>query len=204
MERRQIEQSIDGLPDQWSIETIGFGVIAAAIRTTELIQKRHPERIIVIGIAGLFPVDDPQHQVGTATWFDEVTIDGIGIGQGDDYQSAFELGWQWLDGDSRDGTTLRVMPGPDAHSDSQAAPRQLLTVCAASANPAEAALRKSRFPNSLGEDMESFSVALAANRAGIPIQILRGFSNPVGRRDKQEWQIENALTSVATQLRQVT
>ena len=43
--------------------------------------------------------------------------------------------------------------------------------------------------------MEGFAVATACLFAGKPLTIIRGISNQVGVRDKQQWQIGPALQS---------
>ncbi|MCA9138524.1 MAG: hypothetical protein KDB00_17250 [Planctomycetales bacterium] len=184
-------------PQGWSIHTIGFGVIAAGIETAHLIATRHPERVVLAGIAGLFASSpNPSVKVGDAIWFDSIAIDGIGIGQGDAFIDASQLGWKWNSHDTGDGRIRCHPPGPSS-------PAMLLTVCSGSADPADAQRRSLRFPEAIGEDMEAFAVAYACQSAGIPISVVRGFSNIAGRRDKTEWRIDQALAGVANQLQTI-
>ena len=70
---------------------------------------------------------------------------------------------------------------------------ELLTVCAASANESDAALRLARHPDATAEDMEGFGVAVACYFGGVRLQIIRGISNRAGDRDKRNWNIDGAL-----------
>lgn len=199
MERRHIESTLRFDSDRWTISTIGFGVIAAAVGTANALSRTDPSQVILAGIAGLFERRrNPAYQIGDAIWFDSVAVDGIGVGQGDAYVDASELGWSVLPADAT-GTTLSLDP-PTRETTAGADPNLLLTVCAGSADVDDADRRLRRYPDAVGEDMEAFSVAYACHRAGVPIRVVRGFSNVVGRRDKTQWQIEQALASVTQQL----
>ena len=156
-----------------------------------------PSRVILAGIAGLFR----QHQfngvqIGDAIWFDTVGIDGIGIGQGDQFISAMDLGWDWYPAENKSASIRCENPVGSE-------PAMLLTVCSGSADRSDADLREERFPDAIGEDMESFSVALSCRKAGIPIGVVRGFSNLVGVRDKSKWCVDQALENVTSRLQQV-
>lgn len=164
------------------------------MESSNAIARHRPERVILAGIAGLFA----RHQSGTcsigdAIWFDSVGIDGIGIGQGDQFVDAMDLGWNWYPSHHDSGVIACQSP-------SNANNRMLLTVCSGSADDTDAERRQRRYPNAIGEDMESFSVALSCQRANVPLSIVRGFSNLVGCRDKTDWRAGEALASVASEL----
>lgn len=190
-----IGRILPGNDADWQIHTIGFGVIAAAVNATRLISKHDPDLVVVAGIAGRFDAslkNDPP--VGKAVWFSSVQIDGIGIGQGESFVDATELGWRWGSGSNADGSL-------DLWTPDHGSGRTLLTVCSASASPKDAVWRSRRFPDALAEDMESYAVASACVTAGVRCAVLRGLSNIVGCRDHSRWQTEAALTDVARGLR---
>lgn len=196
-ERKPIEGQIRLDPERWAIETIGFGVIASGIKTSKAIARHQPSRIVLAGIAGLFANHQSEvNRVGGATWFDSVAVDGIGIGQGDDYVDAFDLGWKWFESDEV-SVKMRCEKPPEVTG------AMLLTVCSGSANETDAGCRARRFPDAVGEDMESFSVALSCVGSDARLYIVRGFSNIVGCRDKTQWHIGEALSSVAEQMQQL-
>ncbi len=175
----------------WAIELCGFGPIASASRSAWLLSQMKPKEVLLLGIAGVFGDSIP---IGSATAFDRVCCYGVGVGCGDQYQSASEVGFkQWKhDGaEIGDFLDLQQTTGDTTH------PRVLLTSTAASANHSEAARKLHAVPDALAEDMEGFSVAMSCRFANVMLTIIRGISNEVGNRDPRHWQIETALESAA-------
>jgi len=74
---------------------------------------------------------------------------------------------------------------------------ELLSVCAASSSPSEAAIKKASNPAAIAEDMEGFAVAAACVLHSVPWVIVRGISNWAGDRDKDNWQTDRALQKTA-------
>ncbi len=176
--------------EEWPMVEVGFGLVSAGISAMQLFQSRRPSLAIVVGIAGSY--DLSVFPVGSARWFGEIRVDGIGVGEGMRFQSPESLGfpqWRPADGDP-------VFDGIHVNS----APLTMLSVAAASADAEMAEVRRERHPTASGEDMESFSVAMAAAMAGVPLRVLRGCSNPVGDRDHARWRVAEALQSVAKAL----
>lgn len=178
----------------WSIELCGFGPIAAAARTAQVIARQQPQRVLLMGIAGTY---QSHHAIGTAAVFEDVACYGVGSGSGDQHQAAGELGWlQWQDAGSPDkiGDVISL-----DHAGAQGLPSggHLLSCCAASASGADVQRRTRRHPEATAEDMEGFGVALACELAGVPLHIARGISNHAGDRNKDNWHIASALEAVA-------
>ena len=71
----------------------------------------------------------------------------------------------------------------------------LLSVAAASGSRYEAAQRARAHPDALAEEMEAFSVALAARLAGMPLTVIRGIANVAGDRDTTRWRTAEALAA---------
>ncbi len=170
------------------VELCGFGLVAAAARTTQLIAQRRPTRVILVGIAGTLQRSLP---VGTAVEFGSVIVDGIGVGYGGSFQNAAAMGWsQWHDRSSLeeigDRIDLQRGDGP-----------ALLSVCAASADASHAGLRREIYHDVVAEDMEGFGVAMACRLMQVPLRIVRGISNVAGNRDFNTWQVESALQQAA-------
>ena len=174
------------------VRTCGFGPVAAAARTSALLARLSPARVLLIGIAGSY--DTRKLPVGTAAQFAESAIEGIGVGEGGRLLAPSALGFPQWPGPTRAGAIherLELAP--------PAAPRQdarlLLTTCAASDSPAQAAQRRARFPDAAAEDMEGFGVALACAMERVPLTIVRGISNEVGDREPSRWRIPSALSA---------
>jgi futalosine hydrolase len=186
-----------------TLHLCGFGPVSAAARTSQLIAEFKPAKIILVGIAGAI---GESLSMGAATVFDEVACFGIGVGSGEDFRTANNLGWsQWDSGSdtcsetrSTIGDVLRLQPVLAASpSREHAVRRQLLSCCSASAGPDDVALKVRHFPNAVAEDMEAFGVAMAASLMDIPVQVVRGISNKAGDRRLSQWKINEALVAAA-------
>ncbi len=169
------------------IELCGFGVVVSAIRTTQLIARHSPERVLLLGIAGALT---PGVSVGEAVEFDETVCYGIGAGSGDGFVSAQEMGWNQWPVPPQISDSIRL--GTDDRKGSFT----LLTCCAASASERDVRLKLKKHPSAVAEDMEGFSVAAACRFAGIPLRVVRGISNRAGDRDKNNWRVGDAMASV--------
>ncbi|MCC7015333.1 MAG: futalosine hydrolase [Planctomycetes bacterium] len=191
LERRRVDDH-GGVPQGLALSALcGFGPVAAAARTAELLALHRPARVLLVGIAGAY--DTELHPIGSALEFDEVAVEGIGVGEGRELLAPPALGFpQWpgrhgqTDGAIFDRTRL-------ASANPEARGKLLLTTCAASANAAQAAQRRERHPDALAEDMEGFAVATACALAHVPLRIVRGISNLVGDRAPERWRIPLAL-----------
>ena len=177
----------DQHPDQanrFQFQLCGFGPIAAAAKTMQLLIAR-PARVVLLGIAGTYQAE--RFPVGSATKFNHVICHGVGVGSGQKFVSAADLGWQ--QGEAVGDRIACVANG------SIEASGDLLTVCSAADSVAEANFRMANNPTAIGEDMEAFGVAIACQLSGTACEVIRGFSNLAGDRDKANWQVEQALAS---------
>ncbi|WP_442509165.1 futalosine hydrolase [Novipirellula sp. SH528] len=190
IERDKIVSQLDAsaIGNLWATELCGFGQIAAAARTSLLIAKYRPKRIILVGIAGVF---SGRGDVGSAYRFRKVTCDGIGVGAGETFRSASDIGWAHF---ADIGDAIEFGGWGDM---SDVAEGQLLSVCAASQSVSEADARAERYPDVVAEDMEAFGVAMACQMHSVPLEVVRGISNDVGDRDHSRWQIDKALQAAA-------
>lgn len=186
-----------------TLHLCGFGPVAAAARTSQLVAELEPARIILVGIAGAIGESLP---VGSASVFDEVVCFGIGAGSGEGFKTAGELGWsQWksdngtgCDGRSVVGDVLPLLSAQvESLSGESSERRQLLTCCSASDGLDDVASKVRSFPNAVAEDMEAFGVAMAASLMDVPVQVVRGISNNAGDRRLPQWKINDALEAAA-------
>lgn len=193
LERRRFEDQGGWPVGSGLLALCGFGPIAAAARTAELLARLRPARVVLVGIAGAYDVQ--AYPVGEALEFDEVAIDGIGVGEGRELLAPPALGFpQWPGSPGAASPVFDRLPLDGARTGTRTG-ALLLTTCAASASPAQAALRRERFPTALAEDMEGFAVATACALANVPLSIVRGISNEVGDRDPAHWRIPSALAA---------
>ena len=68
-------------------------------------------------------------------------------------------------------------------------------MCSTADSPEQAAIRLAQNPTAVGEDMEAFGVAMACQMQNVDLEVIRGFSNLAGDRDKANWQIDQALAA---------
>jgi len=204
LERRVLEPLVapalgrDGL-----VELCGFGPVAAAARTSLLVARHQPDRVLLVGIAGRL---DDRLALAAAYRFEQVACFGIGVGSRDDFISAGTLGWPQWPGDTADGSPAIgdvIDCGPREASAAAPVAQLLLTVCAASATADDVRTRKRLFPAAVAEDMEGFAVAFACRLAGVPCEIVRGISNTAGDRDQGRWQTKAALEAAGALAAQV-
>ncbi len=172
----------------------GFGPIASAIRTIQLITQYSPKQVLLFGVAGTL---NARYEVGTAVEFSETICFGVGAGSGENFLSASEMGWKhWqCDPEIADSILLRA--------DGLTAAVPLLSCCSASADERDVQWRLKKYPNAVAEDMEGFSVAAACRFAGTPLRIIRGISNRAGDRDKANWRVREAMAAVEQSIREV-
>lgn len=173
-------------PDDDAIELCGFGVIAAAARTSQLLAHYRPDSVFLVGIAGSI---GNTLEIGQASAFSEVACYGVGAGTGLDHKTPNDMGWTQWPG-VHDVIQLGTTKGP----------KRLLTVAAASEGHGDVQLRVDRFPGAIAEDMEGFAVAMACQIADVPLTIVRGISNAAGDRNVNNWKIEDALNAAGERL----
>ena len=90
------------LPDslgESKIEICGFGPIASAARTSQLLGMQRYHHVFLVGISGSYLAHPLT--VGQAYLFERVRCHGIGVGSGATYQSAGDLGWNQLETGTR-------------------------------------------------------------------------------------------------------
>ena len=189
-ELRKLAEIAPHLVEQNNIELCGFGPIAAAARTANLLWTCKPTRCLLVGIAGTY--DASFCPVGEAFAFSSVGCFGIGAYADTRLVLPSSMGIpQWKD------DQIEVNEWIDLDSSTfEPTRRYLLSVCAAAGNHADVIDRTTLFPKSIAEDMEGFGVALACKLAGIKLSIVRGISNHAGDRDKKNWDIDKALKSL--------
>ena len=201
MERRRLALVLAPVMAQGCrVALCGFGPLAAAARTAQLLAEHAPERVLLVGIAGRL---DDRLAVGAAYEFERVACYGVGAGSGGEFVSAAAMGWQQWPGDA-DSTSphggdpigdeiggLTCLQADDGNRGGRS--NLLLTVCAAAASAEDVRLRKQAFPAAAAEDMEGFAVAFACRLRGVPVGIIRGISNTAGDRDTSHWQVAAAV-----------
>lgn len=171
---------------QWQTELCGFGLAASGTMAASLIARVKPSRVMLIGIAGCYGASV---EIGSAIRIQRVGCHGIGVGNpfAAAYRSAQTMGWSPIEAGEH-GPAIGDEITLGSHSGAM-----ILSVATASANADEADHRRGRYADAVAEDMESFSVAIACQIAGIPLEIVRGISNTAGDRDHRCWRATDAM-----------
>ncbi len=165
-----LEAGLLGLGDDAVV--CGFGLVEAAVGASRAFADHAPDEAVLVGTAGTYRPD--RTPIGSALVASAVCCEGIGVGE----QSAAELGWTEVD--------VIELAGDGG---------QVLSVAAASEDEPRAAARARRHPDAVAEEMEGFAVALAAQRFGVRLTVVRGISNVAGDRDQSRWRLAEALTA---------
>lgn len=166
----------------------GVGLAAAGVLAARWIAECTPSHVVLVGTAGTYR---PQAlPVGSVLLVDQVTVHGIGSGEGEEHQA---LNFPTLpEGLLEGNSAILSLSVPALHS---GATGSLLSVTSAAASPADVCRRLGEHPEALAEDMEGYAVALAARLAGVPLFILRGISNRAGDRNHASWRFDEALSA---------
>ena len=181
----------DWMPPDCELRLCGFGPIVAGIQAARLINDLKPDQVFLVGLAGTYDAD--ACPVGTALEFGSCGIFGIGAGSGTSFLRPHQMGWA-------KGSELGVRDEIVQLADPQGP--KLLTVCSAAADGHDVDLRQEHFPCAVAEDMESWSVALACQFAGLTATVVRGISNRAGNRDWEKWRSKSALEAAIERLQQ--
>lgn len=180
-------------------EICGFGPVAAAARTAQLLARDGADLVLLAGIAGGYH-EERMTPLGSALWCDEVTLDGVGAGEGDAFLSVDQLGFPLVYDDEGKSiaTTLpaRTLHATDAEGNGNVQTIAALTVCAASGDAAQARRRRNLHPRAAIEEMEGYGAALSARLFGSDFAMVRGISNVAGDRHVAAWRIDEALEAV--------
>jgi futalosine hydrolase len=161
------------------VAVCGFGLAAAGAGASYAIGEHADDAadgVILVGAAGSY--DPRAAPLGSALVASAVRVRGVGVGYGAGHRTAAQLGWADAD----------VMPLDGDGG-------ELLSVASASASLEQAAARSARNPAAVGEEMEGYAVALAAQLHGVPLRIVRGISNVAGDREHDRWQMDEALAA---------
>lgn len=178
---------------------VGIGPVAAALSAGRLLE-RHPEvtGIVNLGICGSF--ETAAAPLGSVCAASAEILPEYGVRRaihGEEEAFGHQMFADLtldppnrLDFDPRE--QARSM-GLNLHPDWITGPS--LTVAGVSGDQEQADTLRTRY-KALTENMEGFSLALAARRHGIGFLEIRTVSNPVGARDKRLWNFRLALQAL--------
>ncbi len=182
-------------------DVIGVGPIAAALRMGALLERLpRAQGVINLGICGSFDLD--RLPLGSVCVADAEIWPEYGV-RGAAGESPEPFGFQMLPEVTLDPPNrLDLNPTAAAAAMGLALPAEWatgpsLTVAGVSGDKVRAGQLHDRY-QAATENMEGFSLALAARSKGLPFLEIRTVSNQVGARDKASWNFKAALRALAT------
>jgi len=147
-------------------EVVGIGPVVAAARAAAILERRRPERVILLGTGGSYPGGPP---IGAV-----VASEMIGLSPG---VAAMGLGYV--------PRPPAPVPGDEATLVRLAVERHAVLTVGAVTTDLTLARRLS--DGWTVEHMEAFGVAVACQIAGIPFVAVLGISNAVGPDAHVQW-----------------
>ncbi|SFQ15997.1 futalosine hydrolase [Salibacterium halotolerans] len=174
------------------VEAGGAGLAEAAVSTASALQREKYKAVINAGIAGAFQESEG---IGAIVIANEMVAAEAGAEAPDGFLSMEHLGL----GASRyhcDPAMVEQMRQKAEEAGMHACTGPVLTTLTATGTYATADRLRDRFSGARAEAMEGFGVAAAARRQNIPAFEVRAVSNPVGPRDRDNWDIPGALAAL--------
>ena len=163
----------------------GVGPVAAAVSTGCLLRQPY-DLAVSAGLGGGFPAAP----VGAVVVAGAVVHADLGAETADGFVSMADLGWGAVRHPVQAGLAAEVSRRTGAITGT------VLSVSTVTGSQRRADQLLARHPDAVAEAMEGVGVCLAADRAGVPFVELRAISNPVGPRDRESWQIPDALAAL--------
>ncbi|MGD0838200.1 MAG: hypothetical protein ABSB49_16305 [Polyangia bacterium] len=173
-----------------TVATIGVGLVEASVGTTRLLTQLRPQAVIMVGSAGVYP-GGPAFQVGEAVAVDEAVLLAQTLPGRHAYLPSLVP--------ARARTTPRL---------TQAISKAAALAVASVANPLaitrspQAAAFAARRSQCALENLETFALARAAKRLGVPCAVVLGIANTVGPAAHRQWR-ENAAGAASAACRAV-
>lgn len=170
----------------------GVGPVQAAVSTTKALSKANYDLVISAGIGGGFSGYAEMGDVVVAT---SIIAADLGAQTGNGFAFIEQLGF---------GSSKVSIDEPLAKKISTALKTAnlsvkfgpILTVNTVTGTKESTLEMISRVPGATAEAMEGFGVATAAEDAGVPILEIRTISNRIGPRNRDAWQLEEALETL--------
>jgi len=174
----------------------GVGAVSAALGTAYALGQPTAsyQLVIAAGIGGGFGPAVP----GSVVVADAVVQADLGAETADGgFTPLSELGWGEVRFDLDPDLTGQLAERAEARTGA------VLTVTTVTGTAARAAALRRAHPDALAEAIEGAGVYQAAARASIPFAELRAISNRVGPRDRDSWQIAQALSALSPAFDQI-
>ena len=176
----------------YSVEILitGIGLVSATYQLTKAVSLKRPGMLIMAGIAGAF---DPSIQMGEVRAIRHEMLGDMGVEELGRFNSLFAM--HLMDHDHFPFSQGRLT------ADAQILHKTgLLIADGISVNEISTSVkRREYYSNELGaaiESMEGAALHYVGLMEGIPFLQLRAISNIVGERDKNNWNMKEAIMNL--------
>ena len=190
-EKEAIERGLSG-SSQFQVALTGVGPAKAAARTATELAARTYQYVINAGVAGGF---NGKADITSIVVASRIIAADLGSESVDGFLPVDQLGLGSSEiKPDRSKSTELVKRLEDMNATVTLAP--VLTLATVTGTQKTTNELTSRFPDAAAEAMEGHGVATAAELAQIPVLEVRTISNQVGPRDRDAWQIKEALQAL--------
>lgn len=172
----------------------GVGLLETAFALAQRLATDPPRILLQAGIAGCL---DPGRALSSVVAIGSDGIGDQGVREGTAFRSTFHLGFgnpdaaPWQDGKLPNHSGLPQQCGlPVVNA---------VSVNTISTDAAQIAWYRDGW-DAVAESMEGAAFHYAARKWHLPFLQLRAFSNYIGERDKQRWQLKESIAALNAQL----
>jgi futalosine hydrolase len=168
----------------------GVGAVSTVFNLSEILHKEKFDVIIQVGIAGSF---DKQLALGDALVVEKELLYEMGVFENNHYKTVFEMGL--IDGDKKPFTSSTLINPHTVLLDLTGLKKAMaITNNEISTSVTKIKLYNEKYGAEI-ESMEGGAFHYVAIMKSISFIQLRGISNYVGDRDKNNWKIKEAILS---------
>lgn len=190
-ERDAVLRGLQGNP-RFEVVAAGVGPAATAAGTARLLALSEYELVVSAGIGGGFAGCAPVGSIVLAT---RIIAADLGAETPQGFCSVDQLGFGASSIEVESKLMERLVQGMKAAA-LTVTTGPVLTVSTVTGTAESCRKLITRVPGAVGEAMEGYGVAVAAQGAGVPVLELRAISNLVGPREREVWKIKEALESL--------
>ncbi len=168
----------------------GVGAVSTVFNLSEILHKEKFDIVIQVGIAGSF---DKRLALGDAVAVEKELLYEMGVFENNHYKTVFEMGL--IDGDTKPFTSSTLINPHTVLLDLTGLKKAIaITNNEISTSATKIKLYNEKYGAEI-ESMEGGAFHYVAIMKSISFIQLRGISNYVGDRDKNNWKIKEAILS---------
>ncbi|AXF57261.1 futalosine hydrolase [Salicibibacter kimchii] len=175
-----------------NVANAGVGPAQAAARTAFALTSDDYDMVMSAGIAGGFK---NRAAIGDLVISERIVAADLGAESSESFLPVDELGF----GSSvivADASSAQQMSARLSENGQVVQTGGILTLATVTGTEETARVLEQRYTDAQAEAMEGFGVASAASEKNLPVLEIRAISNLIGPRDKENWNIKEALATL--------